>query len=171
MSDPADMTPAGWAVLGTVLAGALTGFGVFLKNFLNGQVKWKELNPADGRKILYYTKARPERPERIDAAVQNAILCLMKNSRWPAGKISWACRDFKVYVYDDDQLAGSPGLAGYEEGGVIGLNRRLTTLCHEMGHLCQERIDGPVDYNHTTFEADGINKAERAYSDWLARTP
>lgn len=165
LNAPNVMTPGAWVLVLLVLAAGLVGIGVMIWKVWSDRVKW---TPLGFLGIQYASMDPTMEPRRLADAVSAAIAALMENTKWPGALVSSTLQNFKVYVYADPVNAGAVGVTGYEEDGVIGLNRRLTTLCHELGHMLQERIDRVVDLNHTNFGADGILKAERVYSDWLA---
>lgn len=155
------MTLGGGLIIGGVVAGILAGFIAFFVRLYQSRIRWAL---ADYLGLHYFAQDRDFPVRRLVSAVNLAVGCLLSDARWTKTQITDALRrDFYVYVFADDEFAGKPGIAGYEANGVLGVNRKLTTLCHELGHMLQERIEGAVDFEHAHFEVDGINKAERAY--------
>ena len=132
--------------------------------FWGTRIKWRPLGFLG---VQYYAEDATFSADLLRNAVDKARAYLILNGRWPTGATDKALGGFNVYVFADDQYAGTPGISGYQSGNVIGVNRKLTALCHEMGHLLHERIERIVDASHVRWEADGFEKAERSYSDWL----
>jgi hypothetical protein len=161
---PNVMTPGAWIIVAIVAAAVLAGIGYALYRAWDSRVRWVPLGFAGAQ---YFAEDFNFKPRFLNAALNFAIGCLIENSKWPQAVTASALQNFKVYVHADDKYAGKPGISGYQSGDVIGVNRKLTTLCHELGHLLQERIDHLIDYEHVKFKSDGIDNADREFSDWL----
>jgi hypothetical protein len=160
------VTPGAWIIVGWVGASALAGLGYMVWRYFHRMPKWRDLG-FRGIGYAFEPGAVEIPPVQLQAALNVAFGYLLLKTRWPSVQLNDALEDFKLYIYASDEYAGTLHVAGYENEGIIGVNHRLTTLVHELGHLCQERIDNFVDYDHVRFEADGILKAETAYASWL----
>ena len=161
---PNVMTPGAWVLLSVALVAVLIGVGFILYRVWSKRVKWVDLN---FRGVQYFAQDSEFSADFLAKAFTVAVNALVANARWPASVVERALLQFKVYVFADDVNAGVPGRSGYQSGNILGVNRKLTTLCHEMGHLLHERIEKIVDYDHTRWMSDGFERAERVYSDWL----
>lgn len=163
---PNVMTPGAWVLLSVALVAVLIGIGFIVYRVWRERIKWVDLH---FRGVQYFAQDGNFSAGFLTAALNAAVNALIANSKWPPSVVDKALGSFNVYVFADDVNAGKPGRAGYQSGDILGVNRRLTTLCHEMGHLLQERIEKVVDYEHSTWLPDGFVAAERVYSDWLAK--
>lgn len=161
---PNVMTPGSWVVVIIVTVVVVAGIGFMLYRVWDSRVRWTPLGFAS---IQYFAEDQGFEPKKLYEAVNFAIGCLISDSKWPESITVTMLQSFKVYVHADDKYAGKPGTSGYQNGDVIGVNRKLTTICHELGHLLQERIDHITDYEHARWGSDGFVKAEGAYSAWL----
>lgn len=163
---PNVMTPGAWALVSAVLGIVLIGFIYLFVRWWQAQVKWQ---PLGFMGVKYFAEDAMFDKQRLVDAIDKARAFLILNSHWSTAQTDKALTGFKVYVFADDVNAGKVGIFGYEKDGVIGVNRKLTTLCHEMGHMLQEAVGGYVDYYHVKFDTDGITAADKAYGDWLAK--
>ncbi|TAL42390.1 MAG: hypothetical protein EPN91_08400 [Salinibacterium sp.] len=161
---PNVMTPGAWVIVAVVLTAIALGVGAMVWQLWSSRVKWQ---PLGFMGVQYFAVNGCVSAERLTAAVDKARAFLILTGKWSTAQTDKALGGFNIYVFDHETEAGKPGISGSQLGNVVNVNRRLTTLCHEMGHLLQERIEGIVDHNHVRWETDGFVKAERAYSDWL----
>ncbi len=164
---PNVMTPGAWVIVGVVVLAALIGIGTILWKVWTRRVKWQPLL-LGYLGIQYFAVNNCVPADRLRMAVDKARAYLILNSKWPTSQVERALGGFNIYVFDDDVNAGKVGRFGYQSGNIIGVNRKLTTLCHEMGHLLHERVENIADYYHTRWDADGFTAAEKAYDDWLS---
>src|SRR3990167_859821 len=154
---PNVMTPGAWVIVAVVLAAIAVGIGIMLWRVWQQRTRWRSLEFLC---VQYYAQDASFSADFLRNAIDKARAFLILNGRWSTAQTDRALVAFNVYVYADDVNAGKPGLYGYEKDGVIGTNRKLTTLCHEMGHLLHERLEKIADYNHERWMPDGFTKAE-----------
>ena len=163
---PNVMTPGAWVPLTIALAAVLIGIGFMIYRIWSERIKWVDLH---FRRVQYFAQDDGFSAGFLTAALNAAVNALIVNAKWSPSEVEKALVGFNVYVFADDANAGTVGIFGYEKDGVIGVNIKLTTLCHEMGHMLQERLEKIVDYEHSRWLSDGLVGAEKAYSDWLVK--
>lgn len=161
---PNVMTPGAWALLGIAGTAIIAGIVFMLWRMWSERVKWKSLEFMG---VKYFAEDVGFSPDFLRQAVDKARAFLILHTRWPTAQTDKALGGFSVYVVADDMYVDAKKHTGTELDGVLRVNRKLTTLCHEMAHLLHERV-GIVDYEHARWEPDGFLLAERAYDDWLA---
>lgn len=109
----------------------------------------------------------------LRAAIDNAQGCLTSFTNWTPAQVVDATHNVRVLVNPAKQWRrGGELIAGQcnVETGVMEVGADLSALCHELGHLCQWRIDGVRDDAHgTRWQARGIERAISAYLAGLAR--
>jgi len=161
---PNVMTPGAWAIVIVLLAAIVTGIAVMTWRLFSDRVKWQ---PLGFMGVQFFAEGNGPSAPFLIQAVDKARAFIILHGKWPAREAEKALTAFNIYVHADDVYAGRVGIAGYQNGSVLGVNRKLTTLCHEMLHLAMERIDGEVDLNHVRWQGEDFVRAERAFSDWL----
>lgn len=164
---PNSMTPGAWVIVAVVIVAIVLGVSLMVWRVWSKRVKWQSLGFMG---VQFYAEDSAFSADLLRNAIDKARAFLILHTKWSSSEVEKALTGFNVYIFADDVNAGAPGRSGYQSGNVLGVNRKLTTLCHEMGHLLHERLEKIVDYDHARWEQDGFVLAERAYSDWLAST-
>lgn len=162
---PNVMTPGAWVIVVVVVLAIAAGVSFMVWKLLSSRIRWESLGYMG---VQFFTEdGRISAPFLIQA-VDKARAFIILHTQWPSREVEKALTAFNVYVHADDVNAGKVGITGYQNGSVLGVNRKLTTLCHEMLHLAMERLEGVSDVLHARWQPGGeFDKAERAYSDWL----
>jgi hypothetical protein len=70
-----------------------------------------------------------------------------------------------VCVVNADSWKNIAGVnvGGEQDGDALRVCRDLSSLFHELAHLCQSRIDNAPDESHATWAARGIFGADEQY--------
>lgn len=109
---------------------------------------------------------------RLTRALQMAETCIIRyGKRWNAGQLGAVCLRAHVIVLSDDYAVDLGGLhaRGVSVGHAIWVGRSLSTLAHELVHLCEAVLDKELDAAHTLWEHDGLWHAVRVYEEWLIK--
>lgn len=99
--------------------------------------------------------------------VNFAADCIVQKGPWEKNKVLWALAGISIIIIPDNlwqDRAGNtvsgqsvPDLNGIQVG--VGLR----AMCHEFMHICEAKLDGPIDYDHANWDKRGMNDAENLY--------
>ena len=139
--------------------------------------RWRGTHPGWRRPIPGYfadtafVAPRGYPLSRITYAMQMAETCLIKYGRWNAGQMGAVCLRAHVVVLSAQTSSDLAGRAvrGVPVGHAIQVGAGLTTLAHELAHLCEAVLDKELDEAHSLWERDGIWRAVRAYEEWAIK--
>lgn len=153
------MSSGTWAVIAATLAAIFGGVGFAVYRWARLQVRWQSYRG------LYYSG--PVRPELLVQCLDTTVRLL--STRWSVGAVSTALRGLRVYVHPTPTFAhDGRQVAGVQFEGGIAIGSDLAAFLHECAHLCEQRLEGRTDYEHTGWASNGIRQAEAAFHAWLA---
>lgn len=161
------MTPWTWAVVAVVGAAVLAAFArlgwIWWKRF---HVPWRTVSPG----LQLYSNGADVDPARVIAAVLVAQTALGRNGPWSPEAVRRATFGLRVYVRPTETWIDGHGrkVAGLSLGLVVHVGPSLAALCHEMAHVCDERLGRRVDYSHASWVENGIRAAVIEYETWLS---
>ncbi len=119
---------------------------------------------------LYTTGAVCQVPDSVPLAVveqrlQLAVAMLKKWGPWLPERVDIVVRGLRIIVNPVSSWVDSAGrnVGGQQYFYDIAVDVGLTSLCHELAHVCEFAIDGKVDELHTNWAARGIAMADEKY--------
>lgn len=52
---------------------------------------------------------------------------------------------------------------------IVSVGADLAGLCHELAHVCEDKLEGKVDYTHANWARKGIFRAVDEYMTIIAK--
>jgi len=107
---------------------------------------------------------------RIDRAVDLAVQALVTHATWgnnaPSALIGVRIGISATETWDvnGQQVAGQSFLDGYP---TVLVGPSLAALCHEFGHVAEDRLFHAVDYSHASWKTNGMEAAQAEYARQL----
>ena len=165
---PNVMTPGAWVIVGIVVAAVLASGAYVLVRFLQARIKWQPFPVAHPLSPMYYGKDHEPDAALLLMAVSTTLSLLVQHTTWRAADIMAALQGLRIYVqptpsWDDNGRQ----VAGLSLDGAVMVGSDFAALLHECAHVCEERIDRTVRYDHAGWDAAGIRRAENAFAAWL----
>jgi Kef-type K+ transport system membrane component KefB len=157
MTNPPNiMQPGTWALFIIVALVIAIPLAVIAVKLWLARIKWRTvLLPGLSFKVF---------GEVSDAAISNALLLAIEalHKVWPGAKLP---TDLRIYVMDTESWlsVGGQRVGGEQEGTALRINHSMTSLCHELAHLLEARIDHVEDYAHASWASKRIWDADNEY--------
>lgn len=126
---------------------------------------WKPLPSAPGAMVLL-PAPRPEVTVGVvDQRLQYAVSSLVRFGPWPAATLFPALADLRIIVNTTVSWIDFTGrqVGGQAYYSTIAVDLGLTSLCHEIAHVLEFRLDGKTDDLHQNWERRGITAADNEY--------
>lgn len=115
---------------------------------------------------------------RLADAITAALTELSYVGPWTYGDMSRALEGLKIRIVDTDRFHDRRGRTIEGErysddlrNKIITIGPTYATLVHELAHVCEQMMDGWMDFNHTHWAARGINAANVKYQAWRIPKP
>lgn len=101
----------------------------------------------------------------VDQRLRLAVWALKEQGIWPEGKVNQVVLGLRIIVNPVSSWVDSAGrnVGGQQYFYDVAVDIGLTSLCHELAHVCEFAIDGKVDELHSNWPARGIAMADEKY--------
>jgi len=154
-------------VLLFVLLVVITAYALVLR--ARASIAWE--HPIPG----YYPDTAflaPERfnPAHLARALMFAETCIIKHTRWNAGQVAAAA--LRAHVIVEQSVATcltGRRRATLDAGHVMVVDAALSSVCHELVHLCEAVLEGRADETHVSWVEEDMHVALDEYERWVLK--
>lgn len=152
---------------------ALIVAAVAIFGTIGGVVVWRIISTraqAAKWQPLHATGAVYQVPDSVPRTVVEqrlglAVGALKEQGIWPEFKVDQVVRGLRIIVNPVSSWVDGAGrnVGGQQYFYDVAVDVGLTSLCHELAHVCEFAIDGKVDELHANWPTRGIATADEKY--------
>jgi len=161
MTNPPNIMMAGTWILVAIVALAIfiPALVIGLKLF-SKRVRWRNATTSFPLKVF-----GPVTDGEVVRALHLALSALAQV--WPEDVLRKLMlrADLRIYVMPEESWlnVAKVRVGGEQDGNILSLNRSMTSLCHELAHFCEAKLDLVRDDAHAGWASKRIWAADEEY--------